>query len=313
MTQFNYPGVSEELARQDALAFQTPRDVFSQFLTYLPPNLRSSLWDRADPYSALWQLGGVPVRGEDALGVSPYAEDFMQYLLNVPTGYAPGAPQGFDGYTAGMTRDEMVRRATQARDIATMGGPDFKAFYEGAPDEARLIAAQRARRFYGTGDEAAENQLNLATALALARPGGGMYAGPTGQAIRSALNEIYTTRRREGATPGTFLDWYLRNTHGVDAYAPPGTVSTVGNVGSDIDAANAAALSANVVPPDPYSGTANRVVTADRTAAEIARNIANNQTRNFQTQWQPYMGGDINPNAINPNPWDLREMNEGWV
>jgi len=69
------------------------------------------------------------------------------------------------------------------------------------------------RQTYGTAPEgvAAENQAQLANLLALQRGGGGLYGGPMGDAITSALSELegQLMARDPGAN---FLDWYLQRT-----------------------------------------------------------------------------------------------------
>ena len=72
------------------------------------------------------------------------------------------------------------------------------------------------RYMYGTGADAAENQLATAQALATMNPATGrQYGGFLGQAITSALSELQQAlmgRQVEaGAGPFNFLDWYTRN------------------------------------------------------------------------------------------------------
>jgi hypothetical protein len=69
------------------------------------------------------------------------------------------------------------------------------------------------RQAYGTGEQAAANQAQLANLLALQRTGGGMYGGAMGGAITSALGELrgQLLARDPGAN---FLDWYLGRTAG---------------------------------------------------------------------------------------------------
>ena len=73
------------------------------------------------------------------------------------------------------------------------------------------------RDIYGTGENAATNQLQLANLMALQRQGGGgFYGGGLGRAITSSLGEL--AQQQQARDPGgNFLDWYLKRTAGTGA------------------------------------------------------------------------------------------------
>ena len=69
------------------------------------------------------------------------------------------------------------------------------------------------RQTYGTGQQAAANQAQLANLLALQRGGGDLYGGPMGQAITGALGELQSQLMARNPE-ANFLDWYLDRTRG---------------------------------------------------------------------------------------------------
>jgi hypothetical protein len=192
----------------------TPEQEFGAFASQQfrpgPSRPRSAFWEMQEPLLQQYYL-------EQPLMTSPGQEygSFSDYMGNVGApGYAaPGAwslgerARGAAAM-AGLTPGQFFQYVDPQADYA---GP---AITEGV--EARIGALTPAqqlmyRQTYGTGEQAAANQLALAELLARQRTGGGMYGGQYGRAITSAMGELsgqVMSRNPEA----NFLDWYLQRT-----------------------------------------------------------------------------------------------------
>ena len=176
--------------------------------------LREAFWEARQPLLQQWYLN-MPSRLAAGQGTS--FADFMT-----------GGPSG--GRTELATGDRLRSLAQQA---ALVGGlsPTQWTDYQDAPLTGGVIDPSVRMRLgnmspqertlwryaYGTGEDAATNQLNLAYALAMQRPGGGSYGGMMQRAIGSALQEIQEQQSLRDPE-SNFLDWYLQRTAGA-----PGT------------------------------------------------------------------------------------------
>ena len=153
----------------------------------------------------------------------------QQYQLQQPMMADYGAGGFADFMGGGLAGQENVRAlAEQAALMARMPGAQFYQWVDPQPDYtgpeitpgmytalSGITPAQQLmyRDVYGTGEQAATNQAQLANLMALQRGGGGLYGGPMGQAITGALGELrgqLLARNPEA----NFLDWYLSRTEG---------------------------------------------------------------------------------------------------
>jgi len=199
----------------------TPGQQFAGYATQQfrpgPSPMRSAFWEYQQPLTQQWFLN----QPTEAMGLNPYGS-FADYMGTYGSPTDPMAPSV---YSTERTR----RLAEQAAAVAGLTGGQFFQYvdpqegYEGpaiAQDVMDRLGAmtpgQRLmyRMRYGTGEQAAENQFQLANMMALQRPttqGGGYYGRALGGAIQSALGELQGQLRLRD--PGAnFLDWYLQRT-----------------------------------------------------------------------------------------------------
>jgi hypothetical protein len=159
----------------------------------------------------------------------------QQYYLNQPLMTTPGQEYGsFADYMtqvgeSGYQAPSPATFGVQARQAATMAGLTPGQFFQyvdpqtdytgpaispGAQAQIEALSpAQQLmyRQTYGTGAQAAQNQLALASLLARQRTGGGMYGGQYGSAIESAMGEL-SGQLLARDPEANFLDWYLKRT-----------------------------------------------------------------------------------------------------
>lgn len=195
-----------------------PRDQFGAYTTQQfrpgPSPAREAFWGMRSPLMQQYYL-------EQPRMISPGQEygSFSDYMNQM----------GVEGY-AQPTADELGIRARRAAAMAGLTPGQFAQYvsplpsdeYQGLPISAdvrglieKLSPAQQLmyRQTYGTGQEAQQNQLELANLLALQRTQGGMYGGQYGAAVTSALNEL--SQQFQARDPNAnFLDWYLERTKG---------------------------------------------------------------------------------------------------
>jgi hypothetical protein len=186
----------------------TPEQQFTQYARqeFRPGRdpLRSAFYDVQQPLMQQWFLGQPSLEGYGGFSA----------FMDQPAGYDPYGGAG------------LRTRAQQAADIAGMPTGQFFQYYDPQADyegpaitadlQNRLAAMTPAqqlmyRQTYGTGQEAAMNQLQLTNLMALQRPGGGIYGGAMGGAITSALGELQSELAFRDPS-ANFLDWYLART-----------------------------------------------------------------------------------------------------
>ena len=107
--------------------------------------------------------------------------------------------------------------ASEAARIGSLGEQDYAdIIYNPELTREQDIRTRLLRSTYGTGEQAAENRLNLARFLSLQRPGGGTYGGAIGQALGRTVDELqsaYQARRPVGVDGQDFLSFYLQQTN----------------------------------------------------------------------------------------------------
>lgn len=187
----------------------TPSQQFGAYATqqFRPRSpAREAFWEMQEPMMQQYYLAqpGLPDYGS-----------FSDYMTQVGgTGYQPP------------TASELGVRAQQAAAMAGLTSGQFFQYvdpqtdYTGPPISpvttaqiGALTPAQQLmyRQTYGTGTQAAQNQLALANLLARQRPSGGMYGGQYGRAIESAMGELSGQLLARDPS-ANFLDWYLQRT-----------------------------------------------------------------------------------------------------
>jgi hypothetical protein len=219
----------------------TPREQFAAYTTtaFRPASpLREAFWNLRSPLMQQYYLQ-QPAMTDVAKG-DPYGS-FSDYMRSVGTGtYA--VPTASQWRTKAQDALAMARLTpgqffeyyspeTRIEEEEATGymSPEEWATYQ-ATDEgylatqidaqtreqiAKLTPAQRLmyRQTYGTGGEAEENQLALASWLARQRTRGlgGMYGGQYGSAVQRAIGELQG--QYQARNPGgNFLEWYLAKT-----------------------------------------------------------------------------------------------------
>ena len=122
------------------------------------------------------------------------------------------SPSGAPMWGQGVGIDELTRRAKAASDIGALSAPDLATRWREAELEDDPVAARNRLAWYYSEfgpENRAQSQLNLASMLAMQRPGGGQYGGRLGQAIQNLLSRVQLGRETVGGAPEQFLDWYL--------------------------------------------------------------------------------------------------------
>jgi hypothetical protein len=214
----------------DLAAYRTPGEDWARLSAQFSPfwQVRAPLADREAELRSRYQISAPYMQGPGGMG-GGYAAFLGGEADRRAAMDAPGDLSQAGGQYA-VTMEELRRRAREAALVAAT--PTASLFQgEGGVDldpesEAFNRRAWLASQFRGgtdfAGAEAAQNQLNLATMLAMQRPqggaGGGLgtaYRGQMGRAIRNAMAQIYQTRQLGGAPREGFLDWYLAQTQGI--------------------------------------------------------------------------------------------------
>lgn len=197
----------------------TPQQQFSQYASTQfrpgPSGLRSAFYDVADPLLQQHYLSQpfMPTYGGFA--------EFMGGGGTAANPFGPGAgdlrARAEQAALMARTPAAQFYQYVDPQPIGTEVGqyagpaitPEMRAQFSGMSPAQQLLYRQR----YGTGEQAAANQAQLANLLALQRGGGDMYGGPMGQAITGALGELRGQVLAQNPE-ANFLDWYLSRTEG---------------------------------------------------------------------------------------------------
>jgi hypothetical protein len=148
-------------------------------------------------------------------GEDERSRTFEDYLYNI----------GADDGIIALNRQELLNRARQAAAVSGMTLDEYQNWMTdpnvGGGARAEAMRAELLplagdvgpgawyRETYGTGRDAAQNQAELAYALALQRAGGGTYGGQMRGAIRSSIDELARQHAVSSTQGESFLDWYL--------------------------------------------------------------------------------------------------------
>lgn len=211
--------------------FLTPDQIMSQYTVGARPYMRQDLWRTFDPLYSRFQLSqfAAPGTPEVLLGDVGYDPNNPERNAAIPALNAAGFGNTFADYLGAwgggrqnygglpftpMSRDEMLRRAQTAAAFGRQAPLTIAEMIGGPRSDEAFYGYQT----YGGGAQAAENQLRLATQLALTpRSGTGysatgnqipQYSGLMQQAIQGAMQDIFTARRAIDPEE-RFLDWYL--------------------------------------------------------------------------------------------------------
>lgn len=200
----------------------TPEEEFAQIRGLMP-----SYWRQQAPMEDVGRrmraryalarpyMSAIPTGGDTGLAATEggfRGPSFIDYMSD------PAGAYTATGRAANMT--ELRARAREAADIAALSSGDFTGEYgPGGTAGSEFPRAAWYRMQLG-GQGGRQMQQDIATMLALQRPGPatapgtyqGAYRGNMASAIRAAMQEIYQGRISGGAQPEDFLDWYLRQT-----------------------------------------------------------------------------------------------------
>ena len=207
---------------------QQPGQQFYQFASGMAPGpARQAFWGQQDPLTARWQLRQPEYGGQFTNFLGAYGAGGG---INPGFNY-PAVPTGANIGVTPLTGADIRNRATAAAGLAGMTSDQFFD-YSAAPGGGamtyglgtlpyaaiqNLTPAELAqyRETYGTGAEAGTNVQNLIKLMAMQRPdemgGERQYAGATGQAISSLVDELFTAYIGQNPTAGagSFLQWWL--------------------------------------------------------------------------------------------------------
>lgn len=184
----------------DAAAYRSPGEDWARLSAAMGP-----FWQQRAPMSDL----ASRMRGRYFLG-APYLEQttpgnisFADYL----TGFTGQQPR---------TMADLATLRERAR-LAGLAGVTTAGAYESgaATPEEFAIRGRYGGMFGPDADRQAENQLEIAQLLALQKggPGGGVYRGQLGNAIRRAMERVQRYQSAVTGKPGGFLDWYMGRYH----------------------------------------------------------------------------------------------------
>ena len=210
----------------DLAAYRTPAEDWARLSAQFSPfwQVRAPLADREAELRSRYQISAPYMTGGMGQGYGAFLADEAARRTAMQN---PGDLSQAGGQYA-VTMQQLRDRA---REAALVAATPTANLFEGLDPETAAFnrRAWLASQFRGgtdfAGADAAQNQLNLATMLAMQRPQGvpgegpsqGLgtaYAGQMGRAIRNAMAQIYQTRQLGGAPRENFLDWYLATTQG---------------------------------------------------------------------------------------------------
>tara|TARA_R100000808_G_scaffold5593_1_gene16901 strand:- start:6176 stop:8704 length:2529 start_codon:yes stop_codon:yes gene_type:complete len=205
MTQEQLNQAIANAVGQDPMTYFTPRQQFRQIAqqaTGPTSPLRSALWNVENPLMQQYYLSGYGA---------------------MPSYGGAGSPRAFADFVSGYGQGQMIDQdslrglASEAARIGSLGEQDYAdIIYNPELTREQDIRTRLLRSTYGTGEQAAENRLNLARFLSLQRPGGGTYGGAIGQALGRTVDELqsaYQARRPVGVDGQDFLSFYLQQTN----------------------------------------------------------------------------------------------------
>jgi hypothetical protein len=191
--------------------YRSPQEEWDAFMAQQAPfwETRAPLQDVGARLRARYLLA-APEMAQQQVGGEYIPVSFSEYL------------RGYQGMQGGAnmpyyapTDTSLRQRAQQA---AAAAGMDPNLYTETAGDvgsPAWNTAAWMAERFnpIANPQRAQQNQLAVASMLALQREGGAPTSGLMASAIRNAMARLQQQRINMGAGTGSFLDWYLGQTN----------------------------------------------------------------------------------------------------
>lgn len=216
------------LRREAAIGGYTMPAQYRQFMTDFAPQAQGALWNLSDPMQQLFNLGQVQRGGRatagvygptseatgerwalpEATGINRFtqADNFMRFLEE--GGGAGLARREVGGDTPYGTRSDLVTRAREGLRLAN--DPAYLRQMQGL---AGGVTDPRYAQLRETANVFSDpmNTQAMANLIARMRPGaqGGLQYGRRGEAIEATMSNLQARRAREGAEPGTFLNWYL--------------------------------------------------------------------------------------------------------
>ena len=193
----------------------TPRQQFQAYATQQfrpgPSPAREAFWGMQSPLMQQYYLAQPSLT--DYGSFSDYMTQLGGTGYQRPTASQLGNQAQRAAAIAGLTPGQFAEYVDPRAGYA---GPAISAYDRSLIEDLTPAEQLMYRQTYGTGQEAAQNQLDLANLLALQRTQGGMYGGQYGAAVTSALGELNQQFRARDPN-ANFLDWYLERTGGTGA------------------------------------------------------------------------------------------------
>lgn len=190
----------QEFDARTRRAWYTPQQEFAQVVGAQTPQFayQAPYTTRRNELLTRYQLADPWMR---KAGQEPTFADYV----GTPGGANWGA--GVGAWREGGLMGGLTARAMEASRIGALSDPDIAELLTTSSEED----ANRAAWYYGQfgPSNRAQTQLDLASMLAMQRPGGGQYGGRMGQAIRDMLARAQAGQTAGGGAPEDFLNWYL--------------------------------------------------------------------------------------------------------